>query len=149
MLALLLNLVPLTGSALALWPDFVALTVLYWCINQPQRAGISIAFGMGLLMDLGNASTFGEHALTYSVMAFTALTFQRRLSNFSALPQAPQVGVILFLGQSITLLVGVLAGSPSPGWSFYLASTSGVLVWPFLASLLRMPQKPRSDPDAR
>ncbi|MCX7184969.1 MAG: rod shape-determining protein MreD, partial [Pseudomonadota bacterium] len=35
--ALLLNLLPLQGVALLLRPDFVALVVLYWSINQPQR----------------------------------------------------------------------------------------------------------------
>ena len=77
-MALLLNLLPLKGIVLSLWPDFIALVMLYWCINQPQRAGISIAFGMGLLMDIGNASTFGQHALAYSIMAFIALLFHRR-----------------------------------------------------------------------
>ena len=95
--------------ALTLWPDFVALIILYWCINQPQRAGISIAFSMGLLMDIGNASTFGQHALAYSIMAFVALVFHRRLSIFGILKQAPQIGLILFIGQFVMLLTG-LAG---------------------------------------
>lgn len=148
MLGLLLNMIPLTGFALALKPDLVALIIIYWCVNQPQRVGISMAFGMGLLMDLGNASAFGQHALVYSVMAFIAITQHRRLSNFAPLQQAPQIGLILFLGQSLTLLMGVLNGSPFPGLSFYLASFSGILLWAPLALLLKIPQKPRSDPNA-
>jgi len=31
---------------LLLRPDFVALVVLYWSINQPQRVGMSVAFTM-------------------------------------------------------------------------------------------------------
>ena len=147
-LALVLNLLPLNDLMLASWPDFVALAILYWCINQPQRVGISIAFGMGLLMDLGNANTFGQHALVYSVMAFIALTYHRRLNNFAPLQQAPQIGLILLLGQSITLLLGVLNGTPFPGLGFYLASFSGILLWPLLVLLLKIPQKPRSDPNA-
>ena len=41
-IALLLNLVPLTGAARTLQPDFVALVMLYWFINEPQRVGISM-----------------------------------------------------------------------------------------------------------
>lgn len=149
MAALLLNLVPLAGAALALWPDFIALAVIYWCISQPQRVGISTAFIMGLLMDLGEASTFGQHALAYSIMAFIALLFHRRLSNFGLLKQAPQIGLVLLAGQFIILLTGLLDGSHFPGWDFFLASVSGALLWPFLSSLLRIPQKPRSDSDAR
>lgn len=148
LMALLLNLVPLKGIGLSLWPDFVALVVLYWCINQPQRAGISMAFGMGLLMDIGEASALGEHALAYSIMAFAALVFQRRLSVFGLLNQAPQIGLILFTGQLVILLAGLLTGSHFPGWNFFLISVIGMLLWPLVSSLLRLPQRPRSDSDA-
>jgi len=149
MVALLLNLIPLKGMMLIFWPDFVALAVLYWCIGQPQRVGISTAFCMGLLMDLGEASAFGQHALAYCIMAFGALVFHRRLSNFGPYKQAPQIGLILFSGQVIILLAGLLDGSPFPGWDFFLASVTGILLWPFLSSVLRAPQKPRSASDAR
>jgi rod shape-determining protein MreD len=148
-LALVLNLLPLTGLAMAWWPDFVAMAILYWCINQPQHAGISMAFVMGLLMDIGNASTFGQHALAYSIMAFIALAFHRRFGIFGVLKQAPQIGLILLGGQFIMLLTGLLDGSHFPGRDFFLPSITGTLLWPFFSSLLRMPQKPRSDNDAR
>jgi rod shape-determining protein MreD len=148
-LALVLNLLPLNDVMLASWPDFVALAVLYWCINQPQRAGIGMAFIMGLLMDIGNASTFGQHALAYSTMAFVALAFHRRFSIFGLVKQAPQIGLILLGGQVVMLLTGLLDGSHFPGRDFFLPSITGTLLWPFFSSLLRMPQKPRSDNDAR
>jgi rod shape-determining protein MreD len=148
-LALVLNLLPLKGLAMALWPDFVAMAILYWCINQPQRAGISMAFVMGLLMDIGNASTFGQHALAYSVMAFVALAFHRRFSIFGVWKQAPQIGLILLSGQIIMLLTGLLDGSQFPGRDFFLPSITGTLLWPFFSAFLRMPQKPRSDNDVR
>lgn len=147
-MALLLNLLPLKGVVLTLWPDFIALVVLYWCINQPQRVGMSTAFGMGLLMDIGDASTFGEHALAYTIMAFAALVFHRRLLVFGFLKQAPQIGLMLLIGQSVLLLTGLLDGSHFPGWDFFFASATGTLLWPPLSSLLRIPQRPRSDSDA-
>ncbi|SCY54386.1 rod shape-determining protein MreD [Nitrosospira sp. Nl5] len=147
-MALFLNLLPLKGVVLSLWPDFVALVVLYWCINQPQRVGMSTAFAMGLLMDIGNASTFGQHALAYVIMAFAALVFHRRLLVFGFLKQAPQIGLMLLIGQSVLLLTGLLDGSHFPGWNFFFASATGTLLWPLLSSLLRIPQRPRSDSDA-
>lgn len=140
--ALLLNLLPLSPGALAARPDFVALVLLYWCINQPQRIGMSVAFFLGLLMDISNASTLGENALAYSIMAFSALLFHRRLLFFNPLAQAPQIGLILLLGQCARLLAGLLGGSHFPGWGFFLATITGIILWPLLFSLLRMPQKP-------
>jgi rod shape-determining protein MreD len=55
-LALLLNLLPLTGTALMLRPDFLALVLLYWCIQAPRYVGVGIAWFMGLLMDVGDAT---------------------------------------------------------------------------------------------
>ncbi len=148
MVALLLNLLPLNGVVLTLWPDFIALVILYWCVNQPRQVGMSIAFGMGLLMDIGDASTFGQHALAYSIMAFAALVYHRRLRVFGWLKQAPQIGLMLLIGQSVILLTGLLDGSHFPGWDFFLVSATGTLLWPLLSSLLRIPQRPRSDLDA-
>lgn len=146
--ALLLNLLPLQDVALLLRPDFVALMVLYWSINQPQRVGMSVAFAMGLLMDVGDASIFGQHALAYSVMAFIALLLHRRLRIFSLRKQVPQVGLLLLSAQLIMLLTGLLAGASLPGWDFFLASASGALLWPLLPALLKMPQRRKPDPDA-
>jgi len=146
-LALTLNLLPLKGIALVFWPDFVALVMLYWCINQPQHVGISMAFGMGLLMDIGDASALGQNALAYSIMAFLGLMFQRRLSVFGSLKQAPQIGLLLLSGQLILVLAGLLDGSHFPGWDFFLAGVMGMFLWPLVSSLLRIPQKPRSDSD--
>lgn len=143
--ALLLNLLPLQGIVLMLRPDFVALVVLYWSINQPQRIGMSVAFAMGLLMDVGNASIFGQHALAYSVMAFIALLLHRRLRIFSLRKQAPQAGLLLFSAQLVILLTGVLAGANFPGWDFFLASVTGALLWPLLPAFLRTSRRQKSD----
>ena len=146
--ALLVNLLPLQGVVLMLRPDFVALMVLYWGINQPQRVGMSVAFFMGLLMDVGDASIFGQHALAYSVMAFIALLLHRRLRIFSLYKQAPQIGLLLLSAQFVMLLTGLLAGTNLPDKDFFLASVSGTLLWPLLPILLSMPQRRKSDPDA-
>ena len=37
--ALLINLAPWSGVWLALKPDFLALVLLYWCIQQPRLVG--------------------------------------------------------------------------------------------------------------
>src|SRR5690606_14504746 len=59
--ALLFNLLPLQEIILLLRPDFVAITLLYWSVNQPQRIGMSLAFIAGLVMDVSNSSILGQH----------------------------------------------------------------------------------------
>ena len=148
MVALLLNLLPLQGIVLTLRPDFVALVLLYWSINQPQRVGMSAAFSLGLLMDVGNGSMFGQHALAYSVMVFVALLLRRRVHIFGLFKQAPQIGLMLLVAQLITLLTELLNRAHFPGWYFFLASITGALLWPLLCSLLKIPYSPKHDPNA-
>mgnify|MGYP003347085278 CR=1 FL=1 len=50
--ALLINLLPWSGVWLYIKPDFVALVVLYWCIQQPRKVGFMSAWLLGILMDV-------------------------------------------------------------------------------------------------
>ena len=61
--ALLVNLLPWSGAALWIRPDFVALVVLYWCIEQPRKIGFLAPWLLGLFMDIADGSLFGQHAL--------------------------------------------------------------------------------------
>ena len=42
------NLLPRRALALALRPDFLALVLLYWCIQEPRYVGVGIAWIVGL-----------------------------------------------------------------------------------------------------
>lgn len=148
MIALLLNLMPLQDKMLILRPDFVALVLLFWGTYQPQRIGMSTAFVVGLIMDVGNGSMFGQHALSYSVMIFIALLLRRRLQVFGLIKQAPQIGLLLLFSQSIMLLTELLNRADFPGWHYFLASFTGMLVWPLISLLLKMPHSSKYDPNA-
>jgi rod shape-determining protein MreD len=148
MVGLVLNLLPLQGGMLMLRPDFVALVLIFWGTYQPQRVGMSIAFVMGLLMDVGNSSMFGQHALAYSVMIFIALLLRRRIHIFGLLKQAPQVGLLLLFTQVIILLTELLKRADFPGWHYFLASLIGMLLWPMISLLLKMSHSSKYDPNA-
>ena len=60
LVGLLCNLVPMSGVALMLKPDFLALVILYWCIQEPRLIGVGIAWCVGLVMDVADATVFGS-----------------------------------------------------------------------------------------
>ena len=84
-----------TGVALALRPDFLALVLLYWCIQEPRYVGVGVAWALGLVMDVADATVFGQHALAYAVLAYAAEYFRRRVLRFPLWQQAAQVAVLL------------------------------------------------------
>ena len=141
--ALALNLLPLSGVALALRPDFIALVLLYWCIQEPRYVGVGIAWGVGLLMDVGDATLFGQHALAYAFLAYAAEYFRRRVLRFSLWQQAAQVAVLLGLCAALVLLVRFVGGAPLPRWMYAVPPLVGALLWPAVTLLLQWPQRPQ------
>src|SRR4030095_5723481 len=115
--ALALNLMPLSGVALALRPDFIALVLLYWCIQEPRYVGVGIAWTVGLLMDVGDATLFGQHALAYAFLAYAAEYFRRRVLRFPLWQQAAQVAVLLALCAGLVLLVRILRRAAAAPWA--------------------------------
>ena len=142
LLGLLANLVPVSGVVLTLRPDFLALVVLYWCIQQPRYVGVGTAWVVGLLMDVGDATVFGQHALAYAVLAYGAEYFRRRVLRFPRWQQAVQVAVLLVLCALIVLLVRFVGGSPLPKWFYLMPPLVGALLWPVISVLLQTPQRP-------
>jgi len=145
--ALVLNFIPLQSLALTLRPDFVALVILYWCVNQPQRLGMILAFCVGLMMDVHHSGVLGHYAMVYCIIVYIASVFRRRLRIFSLMKQAPQIGLILIAMQSIQILIALISGANFPGWIFYLASFTGALLWPIMAYTLNLPLKSGNEPD--
>jgi rod shape-determining protein MreD len=141
-LALLANLTPASGVMLTLKPDFLALVILYWCIQEPRYVGVGVAWMLGLIMDVGDATFFGQHALAYALLAYAAEYFRRRVLRFPLWQQAPQVAALLVLCALLVLLVRVVGGAPLPRWTYLIPPIVGALLWPLLSVVLQRPQRP-------
>jgi rod shape-determining protein MreD len=142
-LAFVGNLLPLSGVALALKPDFVALVLLYWCIQEPRYVGVGIAWWIGLVMDVGDGTLFGQHALAYAFLAYSAEYFRRRVLRFPLWQQAAQVAVLLGLCAALVLLVRYVGGAPLPRWTYAVPPLVGALLWPVVTLVLQWSQRPQ------
>jgi rod shape-determining protein MreD len=145
--ALLMNLLPWSGYALAIKPDFVALVVLYWCIETPRRVGFLAAWLLGLLMDVADGTLFGQHALAYSLLAYAGIVLHRRVRMFALTAQVLHIIALLLMTSVVVLTIRALAGSEFPGFVYFAGSFIGGALWPLMVALFRMPQRPQPDPD--
>lgn len=147
LLGLLANLLPWSGLAKLLWPDFIALLLVYWVIHQPREIGLGTAWFLGLLMDIADGVLFGQHALAYTLMAFLAQILRPRVQMFSFSQQALYVFGLLLISLVIMLVTRLAFGAAFPGLLYFVSSILGALLWPSLCMLLRMPQyrSPRTD----
>jgi rod shape-determining protein MreD len=138
-LALFLNFLP--WRDLRLVPDFVALVLVFWCIRQPRRVGLGVAWALGLLTDAGNGVLLGQHALAYSILAFLGIWLSRRILWFGPALQALHVGAMLLAAQAVAVMVRIVAGDAFPGWALLVGPLAGAVLWPLVTWLLLMPQR--------
>lgn len=137
-LALLMNTIPL-GNLPGI-PDFVALVLTFWCIREPLKIGMGIAFLLGLGMDVIDGSVMGQHALAYTLMAFAANSLSRRILWFPMIEQAMQIFPLLLLVQIVMLTIRMLTGAHFPGISYFIGSIVAALLWYPMTYMLLLPQ---------
>jgi rod shape-determining protein MreD len=142
--ALVLDWLPWGGVWLNLRPDFVALVLLYWCTHKPYRIGIGIAWAMGILSDVADASLFGQHALAYSVLAFGGIVLHRRVQMFDLRQQTMQIFPLMLAAYAVYALVhwqlhGYIA------WGYFIGSVTSTLLWAPLTLLLQAMRRPRTE----
>jgi rod shape-determining protein MreD len=138
-MALIANFLPWPNVALA--PDFVALVLAFWCVQQPRLVGLGAGWVLGLFIDAGNGVLMGQHALAYSLLAFAAVTFSRRILWFSLWGQALHIAALLLVVQGVVAIVRIAAGAEFPGWTIVIAPLVGAALWPPLSTLLLIPQR--------
>jgi rod shape-determining protein MreD len=140
-----LNALPVGRAAFL--PDFLAVTLVFWCVHQPRRVGIGVAFLFGLLLDVHQGALLGQHALAYTLLAYGAISLHRRLLWFSVAQQAVQILPLFLLAHLAALAVGMASGGMFPGWWLLAAPVFEALLWPVVVVLLLAPQRRAPDPD--
>lgn len=144
--ALILNLMPT-----AWWPgvpDWLALTLCFWCVREIHRVGMGWAFLLGLAMDIADGSLMGQHALAYVLLAYGAQSLARRILWFPLWQQALHVLPLLVGAQAIQLGTRVLAGGEFPGLGYLAGPLVAGALWPLLTFALLLPQYQPVERDA-
>jgi rod shape-determining protein MreD len=143
--ALFANFLPWKNVLVA--PDFVALVLAFWCIRQPRLVGLGAAWVLGLLTDVGNGVLMGQHALSYALLAFAAITLSRRILWFPLWSQALHVAALLLFAEAVGLVVRLAAGAEFPGWQIAVGPLLGAFLWPLVTTILLLPQRRAAEVD--
>ena len=136
LIALGLTVMPLPDWAREFRPQWVALTLIYWCMALPQRVGVGTAWILGIFEDVLAGTLLGQHALGLSLIAFLTLRLHQRIRVYPMWQQALTVLVLLILHQLMTLWVDSTIGRPTQPLSYWIPSLIGMLLWPLVFRLL-------------
>ena len=134
--ALLLGLLPLPGPLQPLRPFWLALVLAYWVIEAPSRAGLGLAFCVGLAADLAYVGLLGQYALRLVIMAFILQRFRARLRFFPLTQQALAIGALLLNDRIVDAAIQLALGQARLPWEYWWAPVLGALLWPPLFLLL-------------
>ena len=135
-LAFLLQLMPLPQVLLPFKPFWLALVLIYWAIEVPERIGLGFAFLLGLAGDVLVGELLGEQALRLVVLAFIVLRFRSRLRFFPIWQQSLAVLALLLNDRVVQLMVRGFSGEPMPSAAYWAAPVVAMFAWPLVFLLL-------------
>lgn len=136
--AWVLTIVPLPAWAQVYRPEWVALVLIYWCLNEPRRIGIAAGWGAGLLLDVLTDSLLGQHALALALVAFLALKLNRQMRTTLVWQQALTVLFLIAAEQMLVLWIKGITGHPPWSLTYFLPSLTSMLLWPAVYAILRL-----------
>ena len=134
--AVILSAMPLPDLYAHWAPQWVVMTLIFWVIVQPVKAGFGMAWAAGLLSDLVAGTWIGIHVFSYCLIVFLCVRFYRVLQLSSALQRLFPVGLLLALHTGYLYLFSIFLSNVDPGPLFWASLPTSLLVWPALCHLL-------------
>ncbi len=136
LIAILLQMLPLSAAAAQWRPQFVLLTVCYWLFRRPLLHGIGFAWLCGLALDFVIGDLIGRHALVFAVCACILLLLQQRMRHFRLGHQAILVLLLVALSQCLVYALTLILRFDWQGTVRLAPAVSSMLFWPVLVVVL-------------
>ncbi|EAR08662.1 rod shape-determining protein MreD [Reinekea blandensis] len=118
-------------------PDWVGMLIIFWVLVLPERFGIFVSFGVGILFDTLAGTTLGLYAFVYSGLAYTVLLLHARLRMYPLGQQAMVVFLILGVTHIVAQWLKVWLMSVVSGELHIWPALTSAVVWPWVYGLLR------------
>lgn len=136
-MALCLSIMPLSHSMNIARPEWMALAVIFWVVQMPQRFGVISAWSLGLMLDGVEGTLLGNHAFALAVIAYISLKLYQRIRMFALWQQAFLVFGLIIVKQLLNQWVFSLTAYPVWGWYFILPAVTSALIWPGMMLLMQ------------
>jgi rod shape-determining protein MreD len=130
-------------------PDWLILCIVFWNIHQHRHVSVIVAFVLGLMMDVHNSDLLGLHAFSYSLAAYLAISWHRRIIPLGVLTQALHLLPLFLLVSLFPVLAHWLLSGELYWWALTGATQAFIeaLLWPIVTRLLLAPQRRPIDVD--
>jgi rod shape-determining protein MreD len=138
-IALLLNSVPLTPVLALFYPLWLPLVLIYWVMVLPEHVHLTLAWMLGLIVDVLHGNYLGEHSLLLCIIAFLAYRFHLRFRMFPLPQQVLFVLVLLSIYQGLFIWMQACLGLiVNLHWMWLPPLLISALLWPLLGEILKI-----------
>jgi rod shape-determining protein MreD len=135
--AFMLAMMPLPDWAQTFRPDWVTLVLIYWTMALPASIGVTVAWLVGLMLDVSHGALLGQHALGLVLVIYVIHAQHQRLRVASLLQQGIVIFFLLLLKQALVLWVSGIMGRAPDSWLYFMPSITSALFWPWVYIILR------------
>ena len=137
LVALFLMVLPLPDAVLRFRPDWVALTLIYWCLAAPARVGVGSGWLAGLMLDVIQIGLLGKNAIALSLVAYLICQFHLRIRAFPVIQQALVVFIVLLMQFVIIVWIQSIWQGGSLDFEYWTQAAASMLAWPLVFVILR------------
>lgn len=133
-----LTQLPTPDWAAPVWPAWLLLTVVYWCIALPDRFGVLFAWLAGIFADLLEGGLLGQNALGYTLVAYLAILAHQRLRAYPSFQQIPLIALLLLPHWLLSVWIDAGVRGADAHWRAWTPLAASALAWPWVYSMMRM-----------
>lgn len=136
-IAMFLTLLPMPPAFSWARPAWLLLLLIYWTMTQPYHINVGISWVVGLYLDITSGTMLGEHALAMTVVIYLVYHFHQRIKMYSMLQQSLCVALFVLIYQAIIYCVQGFVGEEPLSRYYWLSTLTSMVLWPWLAVILR------------
>ncbi|WP_239323929.1 rod shape-determining protein MreD [Snodgrassella gandavensis] len=134
--ALFLDLIPFPQPLAGWLPACTAMITLYWNLHRPKNIGIGMAFVLGLVMDVGLGTPFGQHALGLMAAVYLIEQNRHQILGYPYGYQALTIFGCLMLMTFLLVIVHFFSIHQFTGWNLFVSPFISALLWPLLSKFM-------------
>ncbi|HEY2566550.1 MAG TPA: rod shape-determining protein MreD [Candidatus Aquirickettsiella sp.] len=136
--AIILNIIPLPPALTLFFPLWLPLVLIYWIMVLPEHIHFTLAWTLGLFIDVLYGSCLGEHSLALCIVTYLAYRFHLQFRMFPLPQQIFFIFVMLMIYQVVLILIQNWLGFPVDFRWAWVPLLVSALVWPLMDNVLRI-----------
>lgn len=132
----LIMILPMANWLSALRPFFLALVLIFWILETPQKISLGRVFCIGLVLDIFSFTFLGEHALRLLIICGVVHQFRNQFRFYPLWQQSVLIMILLYFDQLVLWFIRYLQGMSVPVIETLASPFIAFLIWPWLYIVL-------------